>query len=399
MGSTPVTGMGVISLEGRKLCLGDIRAHPGDYGAILARARIEHSARCLCRTPALPLVVRRAQSGRHHLACWPLQGPEHDPSCVFFGLEPELSGRSGYTHAAIREDKTGVSIRLAVPLTTTNTATAPNEDRGAAGGSGTRRRSVGLLGTLHYFWESARLTHWVPGTKRDWTKAATAVHNQLGHCTISRQAAADAVYVIAPYRGADNSDWFDRFLDRRASRQGRGLVVGELLETREARHGVSYHLAHQPRRWIFAAQALDERIRRSYRNAFSVAAGPTARRVGLFYIERSPKGYAIALDAAVMLTNRDYIPVESSWELRMADALQRAGRSYIKPLVYDGREKVLPDFVLTDRPRSYVEVWGMPGREEYEQRKAKKLAHYQRAALQLIEWTVTEPLPVLEILK
>lgn len=40
-----------------------------------------------------------------------------------------------------------------------------------------------------------------------------------------------------------------------------------------------------------------------------------------------------------------------------------------------------------------VEVWGLPGRRDYERRKAAKKAFYQRHARCLLEWTVTEPIP------
>ena len=99
-----------------------------------------------------------------------------------------------------------------------------------------------------------------------------------------------------------------------------------------------------------------------------------------------------------MLTNASYIPADSSYEIAMTDALQDAGRAFVKPLTYDaGHDAVFPDFVLTDEPRSYVEVWGLPGRRGYEHRKAAKKAFYRRHATRLLEWTVTEPIPNLAL--
>uniref|UniRef100_UPI0004A6C153 DUF1173 family protein n=1 Tax=Nocardia brasiliensis TaxID=37326 RepID=UPI0004A6C153 len=168
-------------------------------------------------------------------------------------------------------------------------------------------------------------------------------------------------------------------------------------------YGLRYQLAQQnPKRQVYVDERLDAQLRRSYRNAFSDAAERVrGRRVVLFYVERSQGGFATAVDAAVMLTNRGYIPGDSSYEVQMADALTAAGRSFVKPLTFDAAadhavtSAVFPDFVLTDEAATYVEVWGLFGRVDYERRKAEKLAHYQQTAARLIEWTVTEPMPAL----
>ncbi len=94
-----------------------------------------------------------------------------------------------------------------------------------------------------------------------------------------------------------------------------------------------------------------------------------------------------------MLTNRTYLPADSSHEVRMADALLAAGRHVLKPLRYQG-QAVFPDFVLVDRePAAYVEVYGIIGREDYEQRKREKQRYYQRESIPVIEWTVDGPMP------
>ena len=98
----------------------------------------------------------------------------------------------------------------------------------------------------------------------------------------------------------------------------------------------------------------------------------------LALIEGSPHGYLRLVDAAVMLTSRDYLPADSSHEVVMSDALVAAHRAFTKPLRYGG-ETVLPDFVLTDTdPPTVVEVWGIAGRSDYEARKRTKLDALRR---------------------
>ncbi|MGW4354607.1 DUF1173 family protein [Nocardia sp. NPDC004582] len=395
-----------VRLDGRRLPLVDVRADPDEHVRLLAAARAHKSAECLCRTPALPLVTRCSQRGRHHLACWPGEGPRHDPRCSFHRLDPEMSGQGAYELSAIRETDTGTSIRFAAPLVSKPGEQRPAVDAAACPGLG--RRSVGLLGLLHYLWDAAKLSAWSADSRgRSWGQVARALTEQAAHCTISRQPAESVLYVVPAYRperAEANLAAFDAFLDTlRADRTQirRGFVLGEIRDVRRSKFGWSYQLGQLGRqRLVFVSDQLDAKLRRSYRNAFSDAAADAGGlRVALFYIERSSGGFATAVDAAVMLTNSAYIPADSSYEVRMADALSAAGRSFLKPLTFDSgtgdavTASVFPDFVLVDEPAAYVEVWGLPGREDYEHRKAEKIAHYQRTASKLIEWTVTDPIP------
>jgi hypothetical protein len=229
-----------------------------------------------------------------------------------------------------------------------------------------------------------------------------ALREHLAVCTINGQPGTDVVYVVPPYRpqaSAQALQRFDTFLERLrhdAREMRRGLLLAEVKAINPAAHGVRYQLAQQSRsRQLFMSNALDARVQASFPAALAAAGQHVGgRRIGLFYLERSRGGYAVAVDAALMLTNACFIPADSSYEIAMADALQAAGRAFVKPLTYDaGRDAVFPDFVLTDEPGSYVEVWGLPGRRDYEHRKAAKKAFYQRHATRLLEWTVTEPIP------
>jgi hypothetical protein len=82
---------------------------------------------------------------------------------------------------------------------------------------------------------------------------------------------------------------------------------------------------------------------------------------------------------AAMLTTT-WIPADSSYEVRMADALVAACREFTKPLRYDSVADVFPNFVLTDTdPTTFVEIWGIQGREKYENRKREKWASYRKS--------------------
>lgn len=401
-GAVPGARADRVRLADKSLPLFVLREHATDYAGLFARARAEVGhGQCLCQTPALRLVIRCSRAGRYHLAGWPGEGELHDPSCSFHKLTLELTGRDAYSTEAIREGDDGVAIRfsaaLARKLSTPEPAKAATEQR-----DGRARRTVGLLGLLHWLWEEAQLTAWHPRwRRRTWWVCHARLSEQIAGCSINHEELTEALYVVPPFReeyARRNTAAFETFriarLKRRGDTQRRGLILGEIRDVKPTPYGVRYSLAHH-RGALFATTALDERLRRSYRPAFSAAADEHgARRIGLFLVELSPKGNVRVLDMAAMLVSKIYIPADSSHEVVMANALTDAGRAYVKPVRYDGSDLVFPDFVLTDiSPHSYVEVYGIHGRESYDQRKRVKQAHYQRQGAALIEWDVAHSLP------
>jgi hypothetical protein len=398
----PTTGPGRIQLAGRTVQLAWLREHSAQSTPLFARARAEVGhAWCLCRRPALRLVIRCTRAGRYHLAGWPGEGEQHDSHCPFHKLGPGHSGRDRYSTQAIRETDDGVSIRLATALTSL-LAKPEHHDREAqeTGDESGARRSVGLLGLLHWLWEQARLnvSHPQDG-RRTWRTCHDRLHLQLREVTLNGRSMDETLYVVPPFTPAAadaNAAALDAFrarLGRHGTAERRALILGQVKEVALTQYGVAYRLAHQ-RTPLYARAALHARATRSYRHAFGKAAAEHgATRIALFVVERSPKGHLVAVDLAAMLTTGTYIPADSSYEVVMADAL--AGRrSFIKPLRYDTTDAVLPDFVLTDvTPAAYVEVYGIHGREDYDRRKAEKRAFYQRQEGELIEWDVAQPLP------
>ncbi|WP_416969403.1 DUF1173 family protein [Streptomyces sp. 4F14] len=390
-----------VRVADKSLPLDTLREHPGDYSALFARARAEVGhGQCLCTTPALRLVIRCSRAGRDHLAGWPGEGELHEPSCGFHKLASELTGRDAYSTEAIHEGDDGVAIRFSAALA--RKLSAPEPAASSEQNNGPSRRAVGLLGLLHWLWEEAQLTAWHPRwRRRTWWVCHARLSEQIAGCFINHEELAQALYVVPPFRkeyARRNTAVFETFritrLARRGDTQRRGLVLGEIRGITATPHGIRYTLAHHHGS-LFATAALDERLRRSYRPAFSKTAdGHGSRRIGLFLVELSPKGNVRVVDMAAMLVSNLYIPADSSHEVVMANALTEAGRAYVKPVRYDGSDLVFPDFVLTDtRPHSYVEVYGIQGRESYDLRKRVKQAHYQSRDAGLIEWEVTEAIP------
>lgn len=392
-----------VRLADRVVALSVLRAHPEHFTRLFERSRAELGyGQCLCVPEAPPRLVLRCRSGRYHLAAWPERGHDHRPTCPWYRPEPALSGRAEYTGSGIVTTDAGTSLRLAAPLVTRSTDSGPRRhavpdaDRYD---SRTRRRSLSLLAVVHCLWEQARLSVWSPHDgRRTWATCHDRLVAETRDCTINGGPLENSLYVVPqfePHAAIDNTDAWDRFvgqLGQQGTVRRRGLVLGEVRRISPTEHGVCVRLAHQLEP-IFATRGLMERARRAYRSALTETS-QQRHRIALLLVDRSPTGWTVAVDMAFMLTSAAFLPCDSAPEVRMANALVAAGRTLTKPLRYDRNDSVFPDFVLLDTtPMTFIEVWGVTGREEYERRKQSKRHHYRSTGRVLLDWDVRDPFP------
>ncbi len=393
--TAPAARLGWVRLAGVDIALDQLRHQ--------ARPRLFEAAKtspgrgeCLCTTPPQPLVIR-LRGGHYHLAGWPDQGGRHDARCPFFKLAAAVTGRSGYAVGAIAETADGTHIRLHQPLTVRG-----GEDTRPAGDAGEpaealSRNTVSLLGLLHWLWEQAGLSRWYRQAEpRGWPYVSAALEQAVTGCTANGQPLSSCLYVPVPFtqdaRDRANAV-LDRFVSALGARQAgsrwRGLILGEVRGISPTRYGERIMLRHV-KVPVFASAAVMDRARRAYRPAFAGSRPGRSRQIVLLLVDRTARRYLVAVDLCAMLTSHVYIPAESAYEVEMADYLVARGRDFIKPCRYDERDAVFPDFILTDvgPDAAFVEVWGVTGREEYEQRRRIKERHYRRAGALLVGWDV-----------
>lgn len=401
-------GAAEVELGGTRVTLAATRADPDGFRAVFERARVEVGhARCRCADGRPRLVIRR-HGGRYWLACWPGGGTDHDPNCRFFhDPTPPDSGRGGYARAALHELGGGQArIRLDHALTVRTRGAEP--DTLAVGGDGHDggRARMSLTGLLDYLFERAELNSLGPPRwGRDWAGCARALHTVVTQLAVNGETLAGSVYIVPAYQKAlagVHKTVFTRFTQSLTSSRGgvrRGLILGAVKDLSPSPHGYRLRLRHHPVP-LYLSAGLHERIARSARSALSPNRPAGSERVILALVETSPGGYHTIVAAALRLTTADYLPADSSHEVRMAQALAAAWRPFVKPLRYDSTEAVFPDFLLTDTsPPTPVEVWGITGRADYEARKREKQQHYAQASggegSGLLEWDVRDPMPAI----
>jgi hypothetical protein len=352
---------------------------------------------CLCTTPPQPLVIR-LRGGHYHLAGWPDQGARHDTRCPFHKFAVTPTGTSGYAAGAITETSDGTHIRLHQPLTVRvgeGTRAAADMRKPA---EALPRNAVSLLGLLHWLWEQAGLNQWHHRSgPRGWPYVSAALTHAAAGCTVNGQPLHTCLYVPAPFT-PDARDRADAALDRFVSTLGarrpdsrwRGLILGEVRGIGPTPYGERIMLRHA-KTPVFASAAVMDRAHRAYRQTFAGSRPERSRQLALLLVDRTTRGYLVAVDLCAMLASHAYVPAESAYEVQMADYLITRGRDFIKPCRYDAEDAVFPDFILTDTgpDPAYVELWGITGREDYEHRRRRKEQHYRRAGALLVGWHVT----------
>jgi hypothetical protein len=374
-----------------------LRASPERHARQLERARAERArVECLCRPAAPPRLVVRTRTGRFHLARWPGTGHEHDPACPFYSASPADSGRAGCV-GAIEEGEDGITVRLAAALTLASADARVRHGEGERG-DGAGRRRVGLLALLHLLWETSALNvlDAARSSGRTWSQCHRLLTHAAHACTVNDAPLSEVMHIPPPYHGpscdacGEFAHFFSRLSDRTGGARRRGMILGEIKEIAATRYGALIRIRHL-RRAVFLTAELNERLALSYRLALS--APPLARRIGLYLVEATAQGNLRLIDAALMLAHPGYLPADSILEVQMANALLAAGRTVLKPLRYRG-EAVFPDFVLLDAAAPiYVEVYGVVGREAYEQRKREKQRYYRESGIEVIAWEAGDAMP------
>ena len=399
-----------IRLRGAVFSFSDYKHNRGSLLSILANAHREgNRATCLCSAhrPELYIVHR---SGQYFLARMPNTGPSHESWCDFYDSPLDESGRGGYTEDAIVEDGEEFDVKLSIPLSRQRTASKePSTRTERSSTAQTRRAAVGLMGLLHFLWEQSSNNRWFPYVKGK--KASTrhwgGVHYFLTKTTakIKRKAAPlqDSLYILPEFEmsKADsiNAEFDAAMREVLASATEDAvqaglplkmkMIIGEVKSLTKSKFG--YELKFRGKSTAFYMKdELQARMAKSYKPGMDAIDGSDgSRSIALAVVSASKKGYFNIDDLVLMATNRNYIPVDSSYEKTVADLLIAQERQFEKPLRYDNDELTLPDFVLLDcseSPRVPVEIYGMTGNAKYDARKREKRAIYRESGSTCWEW-------------
>jgi hypothetical protein len=101
---------------------------------------------------------------------------------------------------------------------------------------------------------------------------------------------------------------------------------------------------------------------------------------------RSGTYYTIG-DIAFMRVSKQFIPVDSSYELMVVNSLVEKKRRFSKPICLEGAV-YMPDFILSDCKKNvFMEVFGVENNPEYQVQKEKKLIYFFENGILCWQWT------------
>lgn len=259
-------------------------------------------------------------------------------------------------------------------------------------GTGANRSTVTLLGFLNLCLQKSRMNTWFPHRKYDRSfntveKNMAAIADDI---TIAKRPLSEILFMPRWEKDREHSHEQNqqRLLDKTA-KSGKAIIVIGIVKRWIASKmddggiGVGLDLLDKLF-WMPSETAAA--TERSFGQLISEI-GKTDRYIlAICTVFRSRQHFSIA-DIALMRTNRQFITVDSSYELRVADQLIAEQRAFTKPLRLDG-ERYLPDFLLNDCQASWVlEVFGVSGDLEYQARKMQKIAYYRDNQVPCWQWT------------
>jgi hypothetical protein len=383
----------------------ELKNNPQDHEAAFAAAKLSRRPRCLCNQLMPELYI--AKRTYHYLARMPGTGHQHDPDCDFYETLMTDSGKSGY-EGAFKEEDGITDVKFAFTLSRMRTAKQNNTRNPEPSHKPvTKRGASGLLGLMHYLWEKSKNNIWFPVKKgqpvknRTWRSIAWHLNHTVSQVKRANVPLQELLYVVPAFDKetiVENELAWARYITPVLESASKAaidanepqlfrMVLGEVGGINTTEYGYSLSLKQTTRK-LFFAKDLHAKLLRSYPGAMALQFDGTERVICLALVTATEKGNLVLVDAALMRCTSHYLPVDSSYEVTVANKLVEEGRRFEKPLRYEASELTLPDFILldTDPLRLPMEIYGMTGRDDYDARKAEKRRHYRETVADSWEW-------------
>jgi hypothetical protein len=402
--------------DGRIVTSDWLRTREGQQELSLMREAGERPE-CLCNpknSHPPSLQVKKLPSGVYILARMPNTQSQHAMHCRNGQDHTHGNDQSPPTTESFIENEDGtfeVNSFFSLEKTLKDTAleTVGGEDKQLHKYQG--KNTSTLLGLLHILWNKAEVNKHFPkdnGQERSWNFTAYFIKKALQLGRIKGKTMSSVIF-INQWKQKDGHlkdfwSWTHGLADQ--NKEGSvGVLIGRVATLHQAAPNGALELRLDliPT-YIKLGEAASRDLLTSYPRIIDKLKNTPSQRdrgfsvVGIFLVTNSTridnkgqvKKCLLARKGALMMTSTDYIPVESDYELQMANALKSAKRLFVKPIRHDSESPVFPDFIIIDeKPATFVEVFGIANDPDYEKRKQEKLNYYKRTHKRLITWDPT----------
>ena len=373
-----------------------VRTEKGQSLLRLARA-MRLALYCLCCEEKPPLYLSQKANGDVNVARHPNTGCLHAEACEDY--DERSGGRTGDHERLCPFVQQGDRIVANLSIAMSESAGGPLEKDKSAKSRGrthgtekqTTQAKVGLHGLYARLVADSRLNVWM-GERPDgqgWTNAAGRLERAMEGVWFGDRPLGERVLIPRD----SNSKEIERRLDgirhtRGSTRRHFLLCIGRIIQV-DATQIPGFTVVQleclQTRFWI--PHDLWEWARRHRRYSYvnGLLKGgrvddAMARVIVTAKLEVAEDGRVIVREMSLAVMTRNWIPIDSALDGRVAEDLVRQGRQLRKPLVRREGCPYLPDFELLDTEHEVVpmEVWGMnPDWDlHYEERKAAKILAY-----------------------
>lgn len=363
-------------------------------------------ALCHCTTPPRKLVVRKV-GAKHFLAVWPDDGPNHDFACAFYRQVHEAAQGSADQARGAGDEVTKLSPAFALQR-------APDAPRrrapeaGPAAEQHVEAEAVSVTALLNMLWAGSRLNCWAPRWTRDWWRVRREIYRCVDQWQLGGLPMSSQLYVPLPFRrdaanDAAESEWahFVNDLGHQCGTVPRRLLLSEVKSLERSSFGFKLDLKHVP--WpVFMSREQWEHLQACYARALAGIARqstPHVKLVALMLVESAANGkhYLVMCEAAMIMTNANWVPAHTTAELRLADHMVDQQRAFTRPMGADDAAPATPDFWLHDadgdKPLA-IEVLGVDA-VPYRERKLRRASLLRDAGHPTWVWDATTDRPVL----
>ena len=330
--------------------IGRDKLNGNDWQLKLGKMNLLHErANCMCSRHAPEMYITQRRN-TYYLARIPGSGQLHHPSCPSFDIDDDIP----------RDDSSGrVVISPAFPLSQQLSSV-----RSEKSGSNTDQRNPPknqstLKDLLRSLWWKADLNRWYPRMqgKRNWYVIRKHVREAASEFAIGKEPFEDHLFIPPPFDKEQSqahqkacSEALSSLCSITAGRKNLALALGIAKPFKPSKYGFQVQIKHLPETVFFLRQALAEKLKSS--NKFEYLGLNTnpdeAVVLSLLLVERTEAGNYNIVDAALLRTTRDFIPVRSVFEEDLASRLIQEGRSFIRALFPEGDRSDSPAFYLTD---------------------------------------------------
>lgn len=302
---------------------------------------------CLCRPEGLPMYVAKAH-GRLMVKRMPMTGRAHDPSCASYEPPDEVGGLGQLRGAAIQEDPDeGVTIlNLGFPFTKGAVRKAPTPSDVVPDTVKVEKARLSLMATLHYLWREGELTRWSPGMagKRFWGLVHRQLLSAAEGAKAKGQPLVERLYMPESFSVDQKAEIAGRRTGLLAKMMTAGpakqrplmLLVGEVKAFEPARYDVRVVVKHCPDFSFFISEEAHKRLTTRFERelaAWNGLADSHLMVIALFSVP--PSGFAQIEEAALMLTDEHWLPVEGGLDLALLGELVRERRIFERSLRFN----------------------------------------------------------------